>query len=141
MNECKKLKDWEKTLNPINKKMTPEDLKKEARNTLARERKADVSIDPDDLVCHIIDANPLDTLLDQAKKSYRITLDVPKETWTMYNTSSHATQYTVREALKQHYHCAYVGVLYLYGENQFELHYDQDENDLGGYYSSGDDSM
>lgn len=121
--------------------MTPEDLRREARNTLAREREADVKIHPDDLVRHIIEANPLDTLLDQAKKSYRITLDVPKETWTTYNTCNGATQTDVKAALKCHYKCAYVAVLYLYGENQFELHYDRNDYDLGGYYSSGDDSM
>jgi hypothetical protein len=128
---------------PQKYKMTPEDLRREARETLARQRVVDrTKIDPDDLARHIIEANPLDTLMDRAKEAYRIKLDVPKETWTAYNTCNGTTQYAVRAALKCHYHCAYVGVLYLYGEkNQFELHYDRDDYDLGGYYSSEDDSM
>ena len=123
-------------------KMTPEDLRREARNTLARERAVDVQIDPDDVACQIIEANPLDTLLEQAKERYRITLNVPKETWTAYCECKSATaKIAVTDALKRHYKCAYVGVLYLCGQNQFELHYDRDDYDLGGYYSSGDDSM
>lgn len=123
--------------------MTPEDLRREARNTLARERAVDVQIDPDDVARQIIEANPLDTLLEQAKERYRITLNVPKETWTAYCECKSATaKIAVTDALKRHYKCAFVGVLS--NQNQFELHYDRDEYDTGEpwlEYSSGDESM
>ena len=124
---------------------TPEDLRREARNTLARERVDATKIDPDDVARQIIEANPLDTLLEQAKESYRIKLNVPEGAWTAYDKCKCATQKrAVTYALKRHYQCEYVGVLYLWGQTQFELHYDRNDYDTGEpwlEYSSGDDSM
>jgi hypothetical protein len=111
--------------------MTPEDLRREARNTLARKRVDVTKIDPDDVARQIIEANPLDTLLEQAKESYRITLDVTYDAWTAYDECKCASQKcAVKDALQRYYKCTYVAVL-RYGQNQFELHYDRDDYDTG----------
>jgi hypothetical protein len=110
---------------------TTRDLKKEARKTLARQRLVVVDeANPNDLAGQIIDANPLDELISQAKESYRIRVDIPRQTYGAYEDCI-AIQCQVKNILRLHYRCVYVCDDDTADTCQFELHYDRSEEDLG----------
>lgn len=108
--------------------ITIQDIKKEARKSLARERRQDKT-DPYELARHIIDANSLEDLFAHAKESYRITLHIPGPLWTKYKESHDGTRQVVKNALRDYYHCFYVDDSI--DDEHFELHYDLDTRDLG----------
>ena len=85
---------------------------------------------PNDLAGQIIDANPLDELISQAKESYRIRVDIPRQTYGVYEDCI-AIQCQVKNILRLHYRCVYVCDDDTADTCQFELHYDRSEEDLG----------
>ena len=104
---------------------TVDDVRKEARKSLARERRKHV-VDPYELARRIIDANSLDDLLVDAKGSYRITLKTPGETWTEFKDCLENDQDSVKKTLMEYYKCEYICSF-----QEFTLFYDRDGCDLG----------